>query len=385
MTVSLATLLVEETKEAIYNTGIAVARAIGLPVDTWQAGDPSRSLFHVEAETLSTLESTAAGYISSGFLDYASGEWLKILAEQQYGVTVPEATYATTTVTLTNTGGGYYPDIEAGDLTFKNSTTDKTYRNTSGGTLASGPGTTLDVTVVADEAGSDSSAAATEIDTMVTQLTGVTCSNAEAAVGTDEQDESVTRAQCRAKLDSLSPNGPKGAYDYVARDPDLAGTSACTRSRTYSDSDTGDVTVYLAGPSGGVVEADRALIEEAILDYATPLCITPSVLAATNVTVAVTYSIWLYNSVNEDASEIEEAIEAALEAMFADRPIGGDIVPPATTGKLYQSLIVSTIRSVYPEAFRVTVSAPAADTDLDNGQVAVLGTVTSTINLIADP
>lgn len=385
MTVSLATLLVEETKEAIYNTGIAVARAIGLPVDTWQAGDPSRSLFHVEAETLSTLESTAAGYISSGFLDYATGEWLKILAEQQYGVTVPEATYATTTVTLTNTGGGYYPDIEAGDLTFKNSTTDKTYRNTTGGTLASGPGTTLDVTVVADEAGSDSSAAATEIDTMVTQLTGVTCSNAEAAVGTDEQDESVTRAQCRAKLDSLSPNGPKGAYDYVARDPDLAGTSACTRSRTYSDSDTGDVTVYLAGPSGGVVEADRALIEEAILDYATPLCITPSVLAATNVTVAVTYSIWLYNSVNEDASEIEEAIEAALEAMFADRPIGGDIVPPATTGKLYQSLIVSTIRSVYPEAFRVTVSAPAADTDLDNGQVAVLGTVTPTINLIADP
>lgn len=384
MVVSLASLIVEETKEVIYNTGIAIARTIGLPVDTWQAGDPSRSLYHVTAELLSSLEGTAAGYIRSGFLDYASGDWLKILADQVYGVTVPAATYASTTVTLTNGGGGYY-EIDAGDLTFKNSTTGKTYRNTTGGILASGPATTLDVDVTADEAGSDSSAAATEIDELVTQLLGVTCSNATAATGTDEQDEAVTRAQCRAKLDTLSPNGPKGAYDFVAKDPDLAGTSACTRSRTYSDSDTGDVTVYLAGPSGAVAEADRALIEDAILDWATPLCITPTVLSATNVTVDVTYALWIYKSVNLDATEIETAIETALEEMFADRPIGGDIIPPATTGKMYRSLIESTIRGVYPQAFRVSVTVPTGDTDIDNGEVAALGTVTATINLVVDP
>ncbi len=384
MTVSLSTLLVQAGKEAIYETAIGVARAIGLPTSTWQAGDPTRSLFHVESEVLATLEEVVVSFIQSGFLDYATGDWLKILAEQVYGVTVPEATYATTDVELTNGGGGYYPSIEAGDLTFKNSTTGKTYRNTTGGTLDSGPGTTLTVTVVADEAGSDSSASAGEIDEMVTPLEGVTCTNADAAVGVDEQSEDTTRAQCRAKLDALSPNGPARAYEYVALTPELAGTSACTRVRAYSDSDVGDVTVYLAGPSGGVSEPDRALVEEAILEWATPLCITPTVSAATSVTVPVTYELWIYKSVNKTAAEIEEDIETDLETMFSTRAIGGDIIAPATTGKLYKSLIESTIRSTFSQAFRVSVSLPSGDTSLANGEVATLGTVTATINIVVD-
>lgn len=382
MAISLASLLVKETKAAIYATGLSVAASIGLPVTTWQAGDPARALFYLEAETLSTLEEVVAGYISSGFLDYASGVWLKILAEQVYNVTVPPATYATTDVTLTNAGGAVY-EIEAGDLTFKNSTTDKTYRNTTGGTLnASG---TLTVTVVADEAGAESSASAGEIDELVTTLLGVTCTNADAAVGIDEQDDATTRQQCRDKLGSLSPNGPKEAYSYVARNSELTGTTGITRVRTYPDSDTGEVTIYLAGPSGGVSSDDRTAAEDAIVEWATPLCITPTVLAAANVSTAVTYELWVYRSANKTTAEIEEDVEAALEALFASRAIGGDIIPPATTGKLYKSMIESTIRGVYPEAFRVSVSAPAADVSLTNGQVATLGTITPTINLIDDP
>lgn len=387
MTPSLATLLVQETKAAIYTTAIGIATAIGLPVTSWQAGDPTRSLYHVEAEMLETLESVVVGYIQSGFLDYATGVWLKILAYQVYGVTVPEATAATTDVVLTNTGGGVY-SIDAGDLTFKNSTTGKTYRNTTGGTLPAKVGVTngtLTVTVVADELGSDSSASAGEIDALVTTLLRVTCSNAVAAVGVDEQDEATTRVQCRERLGRLSPNGPKEAYNDVARDAELTGTTAITRVRTYGDSDTGNVTVYLAGAGGAVSEPDRVLVETAILAWATPICITPTVLSVANVGVPVTYELWLYKSANVTEAEAQEEIEAALETMFAARPIGGDIIAPATTGKLYLSMIDSTIRSVYPQAFRVSVSLPAGDTSLTNGQVAALGTVTGTINLVVDP
>lgn len=384
MTLSLASLLLQQTKQEIYDYALGIATALGLPVSTWQAGDPTRSLYHLEAEILSSLEEVVVGYIKSGFLDYATGTWLKVLAEQVFGVTVDDATYATTTVTLTNGGGGLYV-IEPGDLTLKNSTTGVTYHNTTRGTLAPGPRTTLDITVVADVAGSDGSAGATEIDAMVTTLLGVTCSNATAAVGVDEQDESVTRQQCRDKLDSLSPSGAKGAYAYVARNSDLTGTNGITRVRVYDSSTTGDVTVYLAGPSGAVSSADRTLVEDAILEWATPLCITPTVTSASNVTVAVTYELWVYKSVNKTAAEIEAAVETALEDMFASRSIGGDIVAPATTGKLYLSLIESTIRSVYPQAFRVSVSAPAGDTSLANNEVAVLGTVTPTIHIEVDP
>lgn len=388
MTISLASLILQVTKAEIYQFALGVANSVGLPVSSWQPGDPTRSLFNVEAELHSgPLQDSIVGFIRSRFLDLATGEWLKIKASQDYGVTVPGATYATADVVLTNASGGVYT-IEAGDLTLKNTVTGKTYRNTSGGTLAARTGAvngTLTVSVEADEAGSDSSAGAGEIDELVTTLLGVTCSNALAAVGTDEQDAETTRAQCRARLARISPNGPSGASVDVARDSELTGTSNITRVRSYGDSTTGVVTTYLAGPSGAVVEADRALVEAAILQWATPLCITPVVLSCAAVSVPVTYELWLYKSCNKTAAEVAADVQTALETMLAAEPIGGDIIAGAATGKLYQSLIASTIRGVFPQAFRVTVSAPAGDTTLTNGQVAALGTVTPTINLVVSP
>ncbi len=383
---TLASLLIQQTKAAIYEAALAIAVGVGLPVSSWQAGDPTRSLYYVEAEMLEALEALATGFISSGFLDYAHGMWLKICAKQGFNVDVPGATFATTTVRLTNTGGGVY-DVDPGDLTAKSTITDKTYQNTTGGHL-NGLGT-LDLVFVADEAGSDSSAGAGEIDQLVTGLLGVTCSNALAAIGVDEWDETTTITQCRDKLGSLSPNGPKEVYSYVARNAELAGTSAVTRVRVYSDSDTGDVTVYLAGPGGGVSEPDRVLVEAAFARWATPLCTTVTTLAATNVVVPVTYELWIYKSCNKTQLEVQATVLAALEQMFASptrNPIGGDIIPPATTGAMYLSLIESTIHATFPgQIFRVVVYVPATDTAITNGQVATLGTVIGVANLVVDP
>lgn len=394
--VQLSTLLAKAGKEAIYKTALFIAETVGLPVTTWQAGDPTRSLFHLESELLATLEDIVIGYVRSGFLDYAaelaeagdddsSKVWLKLLAKQVFNVDVPAATAATTDVVLTNTGKRFYPDIEAGDLTFKSTITGKTYHNTSGGTLASGPGTVLTVSVEADEVGSASTAGAGEIDTLVTgEMLGVTCTNPIAAVGTDEQAPATTVQQCRDKLGSLSPNGPKEAYAYVARNADLSGTNAVTRVRVYGDSDTGDVSVYLASGSGGVTEPVRALVEAAILKWATPICITPTVLAAVNVTVPIAYTLWLYKSVNKTVAQVAAEVQLALSNMFANRPIGGDIIPPAS-GKLYKTMIESTIRGLYPQAFRVEVTSPTLDTTIASGQVAALGAVTPTVVLVLDP
>lgn len=384
---TLASLLIQETKAAIYEKAIEIAEALGLPVSSWQAGDPTRSVYHLESTVLATLEELVVGYIKSGFLEFSKGTpWFKICAEQFFGVVVPPATYATTDVVLTNGGGGFFPDIQPGDLTFRSSLTDKTYTNTTGGTLNAGVGQTLTITVVADESGSDSSAGAGEIDELITTLPSVTCSNPTAAIGVDEQDEDVTIQQCTDKLGSFSPDGPAAAYAYVARNSALTGTSAVTRVRVFSESDTGDVTVLIAGPSGAVSEPIRALVEAAILRWATPLCITPTVSSATNVVVPVTYTLWLYTTVNKTTLEITDEVQTALETLFKNHPIAGDIIPPALTGTLYQSLIEATIRNVFPDhAFRVTVAAPAGDTAIGNVQVAALGAVTPTINLVTAP
>jgi len=384
MTISLASLLLSETRAAIYNYALGIATGIGLPVTSWQVGDPTRSLYHVLSAKLEAFESNVSGYIKSGFLDHATGVWLKVLAEQVYGVAVPPATYAETTVVLTNASTNLYI-IDAGDLTFASSVTGKTYRNTTGGTLAVGPATTLSVTVVADEAGSASSAGAAEITRLVTALDGVTCTNATAAVGIDEQDESVTIQQCKDMQDATSPDGARGAYAYFARNPDYGGTSAITRVRTYGDSTMGVVTIYFAGPSGGSSAADVALAQLAIVTWCLPLCITLVAAAATNVTIAVTYELWLYKSCNKTVAEVRTAVSTALGVLFSARPIGGDVVAPATTGKIYQSDILATIVKAIPEGFRASVTVPSGDTALTNGQVAVLGTVTGTIHLEDDP
>lgn len=382
----LSTLLTQQTKQQIYAYAISLAIALGLPVSTWQPGDPTRSIYWLESELLAQLEIVVVGFISAGFLDTATGPWLKILAKQVYNVDVPEATFATTTLTLTNGGGGVY-DIDPGDLTVKSTTSGKTYHNTSGGHLGAGGTLTLDIE--ADEAGAASSAGVAEIDTLVTTLLGVTCSNPIAAIGIDEQDEATTRAQCRAKLDSLSPNGAKGAYFFVALNPLLTGTKNVTRCRVYSDGDTGDVTVYLAGPSGGISSGDRAAVEAAIVTWATPLCVTPTVASAANVVVPVTYELWVYNSINKSGSEVQADVLAALEDLFqspTESPIGGNIIPPATTGDLYVSAIETAIKAPFSQAFRVRVTAPAADVALANNEVAALGAVTCTaINFVADP
>ncbi len=390
---SLASLMVKETKTAIYETALTLAASLGLPVTSWQAGDPTRSLYHLEAELLAALEDVVVGYIRSRYLDTGAEEakasaagrtWLKITALEDYNVVVPGATAAATSVLLTNGGGGVY-DLAAGDLTLKNTATGKTYHNTSGGLLASGPGTTLAIDVEADELGSAGSAAAGEIDALVTTLLGVTCTNAAAAIGIDEPDPDTIVLQCRDKLGSLSPDGPAAAYSYVARNSVLTGTSGITRARVFDASDTGDVTIYLAGPAGGVSGADRTKAETAILKWATPLCITPTVLAASNVAVAVTYTLWIYKSCNKTADEVKAAVLKALQTMIATRAIGGDIVPPATDGKLYKTLIESTIRGTFAQAFRVSVSVPSGDTALTHDQVATLGTVTGTVEIVKDP
>jgi hypothetical protein len=395
---TLADLFTPATVREIYDSALELAETLGLPVTTWIDGDPTRSEYWVLADRLAVVDRISQRYVGAGFLDLAAElaredegfyPWLVLLAEQVYGYEAREATSAATTVTLTNNGGAFYDaQLAAGNLTFRSSTTGKTYTNTNTGgeILASGPGTTVDITVAADEPGSDSSAAAGEIDELVTALQLVSVSNASAAVGLDaEEIDSIVRG-CRNKLGPLSPNGPADAYDSIATDPDKTGTTAVTRSRTYDESDTGDVTQYVAGPSGAVASEVVDLVEAAVIKYAVPLAITYIVASAVNLTQSVTYTLWVYDSIGLTEAEIKQAVADALLEHFRQRPIGGDVKAADTTGRIYRSAIDGTIRGLFGSDFvDVVLAVPATDTAVGINQVPVLGTVTATVNFEKAP
>ena len=365
MTIDVNALFITDTAAALLNKGLDLAQAIGLPVTSWRAGDPTRSLYQYLAEVLATLEGSRAEFIKAGFLSTASGDWLTVLASDVYGVDRREATYSTPSVVLHNAGGGQYP-IDPGELTLKSTATGATFHNTSGGLLVGGASITL--TLTADSPGSVGTVVANEIDALVTTLLGVTVSSSTAAIGLDEQDDPSLKSDCRDSRGALSPNGPADAYDYVARNPKLTGVSTITRSRATSYSATGHVTVYVAGPNGGVSGADVLAAQAAIETWATPLCVTPTVVSAAETVVNVTGTI----HGDDVPADFLARESAALAVLFSGLPIadaGGD--------SLAVSLLVATLHAAIPLK-AVVLSAPAADVTIPAGHVPKLGTVTIT-------
>lgn len=389
----LESLLEEETEATLLAKLYAVLSAVDLDVESFAEGDPTRSEVYAIARTQEAKESIVTGAIRGGFTDTAEDAWLDVCVQSLFDVERRGASYATCTVRYTN-GSSQLFTIDPEEDTARNSTTGATYRNTGATptddtlvqrTLA--PGGTLDLIFAAEVAGSDSNATTGEIDELVTGRAGVTIANITAAVAVDEERDDAYRARGKGKLSALSPNGPKGAYDYVVQTPDLNGGANVTRSRTFGNSTVGAVTVYVANASGAVSGGDVTLCQTAVETYCEPLTIGATVASAVNKTIAVTYSLWVYDSINLTTSAIEALVSAALSDAIASRDIGGDIIPPALTGTLYKSFVEATIlRAVHPHGFRVSVTTPSGDTAMAIDEVAVLGTVTATaITLIEAP
>lgn len=387
--INVTALFTAETADKILAKGLTIAKSLGLPVTSWRTGDPTRSLYKYLAVKLASVDSTVANLSRSAFLsalveaaksgDDAAKEWLKIVALEVYGVEAQEATFAEGTITLENTGGGFYP-VEAGDLTFKSTITGKTYHNTSGPRDEDGnpvdaitAGSTVVFDFTADEAGSDSTVAADEIDSMVTTLLGVEIVSNTAAVADDEQSPESIEEQCKDSLGALSPDGPADVYRYVARNSDLTGITTITRAFTV-DNEDGTVTVYIAGASGSVPGGDVTAVQDAFDQWATPNCVTATAVSATGVTIDVDATVAYSGTLNH--TELVAAITAAISSALAEIDIGGD---PLTTGDngVALDMIVAAIRSI-DGVTSVAMTDPTANTLLDPNEVPILGTVAIT-------
>lgn len=368
-----------EVEAAIY----AALAGRGARTTGWKPGSVVRTIIVGVAIVLSALSTLISLLARMGFLELAEGDWLTLVAFYVYGVTRDEGSFATGVVTLNNGAGGVYSG-GAGELTFVNSTSGKTYRNTEAYSIAALE-TGVAVPVQAVELGIGSNAAATEIDGFESgALAGVTVTNALAIVGTDREEDPALRERCHEKTGTLSPNGPSDAYSFVAKGAKRADGTAIgvTRTRTAADG-MGGVTLYVAdadGPLGaGDVDVLQALIEESVA----PLAITPTVVEATAVPFDVTYELWLRDVAGLTTLAVEELVEARLEAWTAVQPIGGHRKTGETQGRLYVDAIEAVIGSARPssETIDVVVTVPAAALDLDPDEVAVLNTISGTVHL----
>lgn len=374
--------------EALEDT-LAIATTAELPTTTYAEGDTTLTLLEILSYWVAQSRGLSRVAIAGGILDFAEDdEWLTLHAKDVYDVDRVEATFASATVTVTNDGTDTFV-VGANDITFTNSTTGKTYRNSSPsvGTVTLAPGDVEDFDVVADEAGSASSADPGDIDTIASGQLGLTCTNPAAAVGRDREGGDSLKRRCRLKAPAISRTGaaPAGKYAYVALTPEANGGADITRCDVRGNTITGSVTVVLAGPSGAISGGDRDLVEEALVDKVVGPCESLTVISATNQGIAVTYQAWVYDDVNLDSAELQAQISARLASLLALCPIGGWKKDPAGTGYVWLNLIEATIKGTSSRIFQVEVSLPAGDTSLTANQVPVLTTVTPTVTLVEAP
>lgn len=367
---------------------LAVLTTVGFVVTAWPPGGIALSLVDVLATIYSAFTLVAAAAINGGFLDTAEGAWLTYKAKSDYDVDRLPATFATGTITLTNAGGGLFI-IEAGDLTFAHATSAKTYRNTSGGTL--NPGGTLDLDIIAEEAGEASTANPGTITTLVTTLLEVTCTNATSLVGQEEESDESLRIRCRLSLGRLSPNGPKAAYEYYARSAVRADGSAIgvTRVRFPTPPGDGSFQIILATASGEVAgtagddSTPLGIIVRDITDYVIPWGVGPVVIySATAVPIAVTASVYVRAAAGLTTLQVQQIAADALRAYFPTVPIAGWNIGGTFT--LPHSGIESAIKAASPHFVKVVVSSPAGDTTLNGDEVPTYDAATIVVTQVAD-
>lgn len=373
MSISIAELLRAPTRDEVNEKFLTILETIGVPARSWRKAGVWRTIVRGAANIYADAALLLTAFNGAKFLETATGDWLTVLARNDFGVERTPASFATGQLTLVNLGGVY--TVAASALRAVNPTTGKLYTNVS--PFALSPNQTLTIDIEAIELGAASSTAPETITQLETVLRGVTVTNAAAVAGNDPETDDDLRQHCRAKLGALSVRGPRTAYEYavdVATRADGSPVNVNRKSISRSSS-TGTVTIYVASASGTPDSVDLAGVTASVEANARPDCVTVSVLTATAVPVARTLTVFVRNVPGISAAAILTAINAALITAIAGYDIGGLPTPPSTQGYLYGDYISGVIKSADPTIYHVT--GLGADTALNEGQVATLSTTIS--------
>jgi len=115
-TVTLADLVAAPSVDDWRGTLLGFLSASNFPVTAWDPTGNARGLVEMEADALADVSKTIAAIASGGFLDYASGDWLTLLAKSVCDEDRKAGVVLIGTILLANSTGSGVP-INPYDLT----------------------------------------------------------------------------------------------------------------------------------------------------------------------------------------------------------------------------------------------------------------------------
>lgn len=251
-TITLADLLTEYTQTSLRTAQYAVLSEGGFPVTSWQ----STSVPYVMAEANVACVLDVANLIpqiaAGGLLDLATGDWLTLLAEQNYDVErIPEK-FARRLVRFTNDSGSTVSE-SAGTVTIATAEGLQFLNEQAIDVLDGG---NVFVVVKASEAGDDYNDA-TASWSLVTSIAGVTVDelNSEPALitaGAAEESDVALRARCREKWSTLGAGANRDAFSYWIKNTPGSPETVTRVHVVSNDPLPGQVTAYAATATGPI-------------------------------------------------------------------------------------------------------------------------------------
>jgi uncharacterized phage protein gp47/JayE len=328
----------------------------GFPLTDFVPGSVGR---HVAVETpalgLEDLWLTIAAIARGGFLSYAEGPWLDLIAEEFYAVQRKPAVFARGTVRLTAEPGMGPYTIAPGDL-WVGTPDGRRFNNTTGGTLPQGG--TLDLEVRAESPGAAWNVPDGAITVLHTPLPGVSVTNPPGwllEAGVDEESDDALRTRCRARWAELGGGSTRAAYEYWA----LSAHPSVTKVRVLDNHPRGQGTVDVVVWGEGGIGPSVVSAVDTYIQARRPVTANVLVYAATPRTVAVTATIQVRAGY---LAQAQGAVASELTALQRETPIGGT---------LYRSRLIEALFA-RPYAVNVALSAPAGDVPMAATEALVL-------------
>ena len=380
--VSLSSLLTAISKASALDTVLFGLRSLGFKVTSWQSGGIGLTIAHFLADLVAQYSSTVLQIAKGGFLDYATGNWLTILADNLFDEQRKVSTKTAGTMLLASSAGAPPYTIVPYQIW---ATTPAGHRfvNTSGGTIASGAGETLELTWEAESAGAEYNIPSGATLTWVTPLPGVTLTNPSgtggdwlSSPGTDEESDDSLKAKCRAKWATRSYQRPAGAYEYWAK------SASDSVTRVFVDDQNpdgpGTLRVYLAGASGGISDTGVISAVDSVLQLRKGPTSQVLTLGTSESVVNITGTVYVRGYT---ATEAETSVDSKIASLFASIPIRGEVIGEEP-GAVFRDAIIETIRAG-TGVIKVNLTFPAADLVLGGPVVAVPNTSGLTYEVVS--
>lgn len=251
-TITLADLLTPYTQTSLRTTQYGVLAEGGFPVTSWQSTSVPYVLTESNVACALDLANLIPLIAAGGLLDLAEGDWLTLLAAQNYLVDRVPAKFCRRVVRFTNDSGSTVSEA-AGTVTVA---TEEGLQFITEQAIDVLDGATIYIVVKAAEAG-DEYNDATASWSLVTSIAGVTVDELGGeplivTLGAAEESDKSLRSRCREKWSTLGAGANRDAFSFWIKNTP-GSPETVTRVHVMANEPLpGQVTAYAATDSGPI-------------------------------------------------------------------------------------------------------------------------------------